>query len=217
MVRFVTAGVLQRLRAQERQVGYKLLFVRQVPSSITLRGKSHLLEGVVALRPICAHHWMTAPPNTPPSVSTPLSPLSITLNPFALQSSPIKPALQASTPNFQSVLGAEPLDSVCQPSKHTRLGGEEEDESIQDKRPDTPTVFPVLEREDADMLIDNQSLNLKINAHANMRERLHKAVDTCACLKQKHFIKSAAQMHIIKHSPLLFTPCDGGHFYLFSF
>lgn len=68
------------------QPGYKLLFARQVPSSITLLGKSHLLEGVFTLKLISSQDWLKAPPHT--HTQTPTYPnhsstsFSIHLTPF---------------------------------------------------------------------------------------------------------------------------------------
>lgn len=66
----VTVLLLCRGAAGLHQAGCKLLFVRQVPSSITLCGKSHLLEGVVTLKPISSDHWLKAPPPPPPPPPT---------------------------------------------------------------------------------------------------------------------------------------------------
>lgn len=71
--------------------------------------ENHLMEGVVTLRPICSHNWLTALP--PPVCLYSSISLSITLAPCsAVCSDQTGPA---SLPDFQSILETAPLTVVC--------------------------------------------------------------------------------------------------------
>ncbi len=78
--------------------------------------ENHLMEGVVTLRPICSHDWLTALPLSclpPPSpfVSIPLSPFSITPTPCSAVC--LDQTAPASISDFQSISGTAPLAVVC--------------------------------------------------------------------------------------------------------
>lgn len=107
------SGVSQPfLCARLPQVGYKLLSVRQVPSSISLRGKSHLWEGVVTLRPIGSHPHRPTPQQPSPPIS-----FSITLTPLLS-----KPNMSCKLPWF-SINFTSPAFQCCLPVFKTEAAG----------------------------------------------------------------------------------------------